>query len=163
MKNLKSILSELSLHELKELKANPYLIDEVIASKELKVNYDNKVTAKSFALEGSGARINIPPHTLINQKAIAEFILKQDGSMYKQLSEELKQDLTLLELAYRQNPYVLLEVDDSLIAQVFTITKEEIGFLILNSKTKEEILASLESFKKDIAYYQNPTLKLKIS
>ena len=70
MNNLKKILSELSLHELKELKANLYLIDELIANKSLKKSLQDEAKTKSFTFDGGSTRINISPN-VIRQKAIA--------------------------------------------------------------------------------------------
>ena len=83
--------------------------------------------------------------------------------MFFQLDDELKKDLTLLELAYQQNPYVLLQVDATLIAQIFTFSQEEINKIIFQEETKENILRALEKGKKDTSWAKPVSLKLKIS
>lgn len=142
MVNIKRLLSELSLEELQQLQNNPNIINEVIAEGD----YDYASTlemAESYALEETKARIHIPKYKVIDNKRLAQQLLSQNGLLFEQLSEELKNDVELVQIAFSQNPYVLFYLPDEMIRKVVNKSREEVVSILEEGGTKKDIMDRL--------------------
>lgn len=144
MVDIKRLLNELNLEELQNLKNNPSIIDEVIAEHKYGQS-DTLLMASGYSLEGTKAKVFIPKYKIIDDKKLAKQLLSQNGLFFEQLSEQLKGDEELINIAFHQNPYVLYNLPEEMVRKVVNKSSEEVKHILTEGGSSEEIFAKLNN------------------